>query len=240
MRAHHPMSVNRSARHLLVAFGFILLPLAALLLFSYISGISFTVAVGSLFFSSLRLFVAFLIATMLAWVLVVVLVRGKMADPALAFFDVMQSVPTFAILPLAVHFFGAGEIIIILFLVLTIVWTIIFSIVSALKQAERSWQEAIVVTKIKGFNYVRYYLLPLTAPGIVTGAIIGLGDGWEALVGTELLLQVKVGLGPFFGSFSQNPTQTLLGVLVFLSVVYTINKFVWLPLLEKSHELIEQ
>jgi ABC-type anion transport system duplicated permease subunit len=112
--------------------------------------------------------------------------------------------------------------------------------VSALKQADRSWKEAVTISRIGGFDYIRYYLLPVTAPGIITGTIIGLGDGWEALIATELLLHLKTGLGPFFSSFAENTVQTMFGVLVFLSVVFTINKFILLPLLEKSHRLIEQ
>ncbi len=167
-----------------------MLPLVALSTFSLVSGIAFSVVINSLFVSSLRLFISFVFATVIAWLLVVWLIRGRTASPALALFDVMQSIPTFTILPLAVHFFGNQEWIIILFLIITIIWPIIFSIVSSLKQAERSWEEAVVMTRIKGFSYIRYYLLPLTTPGIVTGAIIGLGDGWEALIATERICPV--------------------------------------------------
>jgi ABC-type nitrate/sulfonate/bicarbonate transport system permease component len=225
---------------LLAGFGFILLPLIALIALSIVSHIAFPIVIAGLLASFLRLLVAFLIAVVLAWVLVVWLIRGRTESSALAFFDVMQSIPTFTILPLAVYYFGTSEVIIILFLVITIIWPIIFSIVSALKQAERSWGEAVIMTRISGMDYMRYYLLPLTAPGIVTGAIIGLGDGWEALIATELLLHVRLGLGPFFERFSSNPPMTLFGVLVFLCIIFTINKFVWLPLLERSHHLIEE
>ncbi len=240
IRAYHGMSMNRSYRHVLAGFGFILFPLVALVALSIVSHIAFPIVIAGLAASFVRLLIAFVIAVVLAWVLVVWLIRGRTESSALAFFDVMQSVPTFTVLPLAVYYFGKSELIIVLFLALTIIWPIIFSIVSSLKQAERSWGEAVKMTQIRGLDYVRYYLLPLTAPGIVTGAIIGLGDGWEALIATELLLHVNIGLGPFFERFSSNPSMTLFGVLVFLSVIFTINKFVWLPLLERSHNLIEE
>lgn len=240
MRAYHHFSINRSTKHLLVVFSIILIPLILLFIFSLVSDISFLTILTDLGLSMWRLFIAFIIATILGWVLVVGLVRGKTENAALAFFDVFQSLPTFTILPLAVHFLGNSEWTIILFLTITIIWPIIFSIVSSLKQANRSWTEAVKISRVKGWHYMRYYLLPITAPGVVTGAIIGLGDGWEALIATELLLNTNMGLGPFFSSFSDNSTMTVFGVLVFLSVVFTINKFIWLPLLEKSHELIEQ
>jgi ABC-type nitrate/sulfonate/bicarbonate transport system permease component len=240
MRAYHHFSLNREIKHITASFAIILIPLLGLLAFSHISGINFGTALYDLGVSVWRLAIALIIGIVLAWVLVVFFVRGKTSGFALSFFDVMQSLPTFTILPIAVHFWGDGEGTIIFFLVITVIWPIIFSIVSALKQAEQSFAEAVYISRIKGYNYVRYYLFPLTAPGIVTGAIIGLGDGWEALIATEIILQSKTGLGPFFQSFSNNSSMTLLGVLVFLSVIYTVNKFIWLPLLEKSHELVEE
>ena|SRR5258706_6157509 len=240
MRAYHHFSLNRSGKHLIAGFAIILIPLLALFAFSLVSGIQFTTTLYDLGVSMWRLGIALIIGTFLAWVLVVWLVRGKTSSVALSIFDVMQSLPTFTILPIAVHFWGDGTGTIIFFLTITVIWPIIFSIVSALKQVERSRTEAVIISRISGIAYIRYYLLPLTAPGIVTGAIIGLGDGWEALIATEIILQTKTGLGPFFQSFSDNSQMTLLGVLVFLSVIYTINKFIWLPLLEKSHQLVEE
>lgn len=240
MRAYHHFSINRSTKHLAIVFGVILIPLILLFIFSLVSGISFLQVMTDLGISMWRLFVAFIFATIIGWLLVVALVRGKTENASLAFFDVFQSLPTFTILPIAVHFLGNSEWTIILFLIITIIWPIIFSIVSALKQANRSWTEAVTISRLKGWSYMKYYLLPITAPGVVTGAIIGLGDGWEALIATELLLNTHVGLGPFFNSFANNSTMTIFGVLVFLSVVFTINKFIWLPLLDRSHELIEQ
>jgi ABC-type nitrate/sulfonate/bicarbonate transport system permease component len=239
MRAYHHFSLNREARHIIVGFLIILIPLFGLFAFSKISGIYFGTALYDLGVSMWRLAIALVLGTVLAWIAVVTLVRGKTSGVALSFFDVMQSLPTFTILPIAVHFLGDGETTIILFLIITVIWPIIFSIVSSLKQAEKNLTEAVLISRIRGLDYIRYYLFPLTAPGVVTGAIIGLGDGWEALIATEIILQTKTGLGPFFQSFSNNSSMTLLGVLVFLSVIYAVNKFIWLPLLEKSHELVE-
>ncbi len=240
MRAYHHFSLNREKRHLIAAFAIILLPLAGLFVFSIVSGIELSTVLYDLGVSTVRLFIAFVISMILAWGLVVWLVRGKTSAPTLAAFDVLQSVPSFALLPVAVHIWGPGTYTIIFFLIITVIWPIIFSIVSALKQVDKSRAEAVIFSRIRGWDYVRYYLLPLTAPGIVTGAIIGLGEGWEALIGTEIILNTPHGLGAFFQSFSNSSSMTLFGVLVLLSIVYTINKFVWLPLLERSHELVEE
>ena len=240
MRAYHHFSVNRSLPHLFVAFAILLLPLAGLSILSLTSHIPFSRAIFDLFISTWRLFLAFIIATIIAWVSVVILVRGKTESSTLAVFDVLQSLPTFTILPMAVHFLGDSESTIVFFLVITVIWPIIFSIVSSLKQVDRSWSEAMTIYNVNGWNYIRYYLLPVTTPGLVTGAIIGLGDGWEALIATELLLKTSTGLGPFFGEFSNDTKMTVLGVFIFLSFIFAINKFIWLPLLEKSHKMLEE
>ena len=216
----------------------LLFPLGALLVFSLVTDINFEGAVFDLLISMWRLGCAFIIATTIAWVLVVSIIGSRAEGAALALFDVLQSLPTFVVLPLGVYYFGQSERTIIFFLAITIIWPIIFSIVSSLKQVNRSWREAVTISRVKGFDYIRYFLFPVTTPGITTGAIIGLGDGWEALIATELLLHTKTGLGPFFNSFATNTTMTLFGVLIFLSVIFTLNKFIWLPLLEKSHEMI--
>jgi ABC-type nitrate/sulfonate/bicarbonate transport system permease component len=240
MRGYHHFSTNRSRTHILVALCILMFPVVSLFVFSLLTKISFFIAIHDLSISVGRLGIAFVIATILAWLLVVFFIRGKTENPAIALFDILQSLPTFAILPIAVHYLGHSEATIIFFLVLTIIWPIIFSIISSLKQVSRSWREAITISRISGFQYIRYFLLPVTTPGIVTGAIIGLGEGWEALIATELLLNTERGLGPFFGTFSDNTIATLMGVFVFLSLIFVINKFVWLPLLEKSHRLVEQ
>ncbi|MHB1316453.1 MAG: hypothetical protein ACYCZW_01180, partial [Minisyncoccota bacterium] len=133
MKAYHHFSVNRSWRHLIVAFSLFLVPLGGLFLFSFVNGSSFFVSIYDLSVSTWRLFVAFIFATVLAWILVVVLVRGKTESSALAFFDVFQSLPTFALLPIAVHYLGKSEKTIIFFLTKTIIWPIIFSIISSIK-----------------------------------------------------------------------------------------------------------
>ncbi len=239
MRAYHHFSLNRSAKHLIAGFSIILIPLIGLFAFSLVSGIDLSTVMYDLLVSAGRLLVAFVISMILAWGLVVSLVRGKTSSPTLAAFDVLQSVPTFALLPVAVHIWGSSTWTIIFFLIITVIWPIIFSIVSALKQVDKSRHEAVIVSRIRGFHYIRYYLLPLTAPGIITGAIIGLGEGWEALIGTEIILNTPHGLGAFFQSFSNSSSMTLFGVLIFLTIIYAINKFIWLPLLERSHELVE-
>lgn len=232
-------SIYVSGLHLAATFALIAVPFVFLLVFSLIEGVGPATLMSDVAVSVGRLLVAYLVSVVLAWLAAVAFYRGRRATAALPIFDVLQSVPTFAALPLAVYVLGPSDLTVIVFLILAVVWPLFFSIVSSLKQMRPEWHDVARVTDLRGWHHIRYVLLPVTFPGFVTGSIVGLGDGWEALVATEIITGVRPGVGSFFGSVSHNTTATLFGILGLLLVVFTINKLIWLPLLERSHRLTE-
>ena len=187
-----------------------------------------------------RMVVAYLIAAALGWLFAVLFYRGRRGDIALPIFDVLQSVPTFAALPLAILALGATNLTVILFLVLAIIWPIFFSVVSSLKLIRQDWQDAAQIAGLRGWKYVRYFLWPASLSGLTTGTIVGLGDGWEVLIATEIIVQVKSGLGIFFGAHADSVRLTLLAMFGLLLIVFVINRLLWLPLLEFSHRQLEE
>jgi ABC-type nitrate/sulfonate/bicarbonate transport system permease component len=233
------MRVYPTRRHLAVMFAFLATPFLFLLFFSRIAGIGTVALFRDIGVSSLRLAIAYLIAASLGWLFAVLFSRGKRATVALPFFDVLQSFPTFAALPLAVSFWGASSSTVIFFLVITIIWPIFFSIVSSLKLVRQDWEEAVEMSGVRGMTYVRKFLLPVSIPGLVTGTVVGLGEGWEALVATEIVTRISTGLGSFFEQFSSNPGVTAFGILGLLLLIFSVNKLLWLPLLDRSHRMME-
>ena len=176
----------------------------------------------------------------LGWVLAMLFYKGPSSVIALPVFDVLQSVPTFAALPIAVLYFGPSATTVIIFLVLALIWPILFSVISSLKLIKSEYQEAVDIYGLTGFKRIKYFTFPASVPGLITGAIIGLGDAWEAIIATEIIVGMKSGLGPFFQSFSTNPKITTFGILGLLMIIFSINKIFFLPLLEKSHSLVEE
>ncbi len=233
------VKLYRNRWHLIVTIAFVALPFIFFLIFSRVANLSFPELMSNLALSSIRLFIAYLFAAFIGWTCAVLFYRGKLATLALPFFDVLQSFPTFAALPIAVTLWGPSETTIILFLVLTIIWPIFFSIVSNLSILRRDWREAASVYHLHGWNHFRYFLWPASRPGLITGSIIGLGEGWEALIATEIIVQAPKGLGAFFVSVNNNAIVTSFGILGFLLLIFSINKLVWLPLLHWSHEHLE-
>jgi len=239
-RPYHPFATKRTTGHLIGLSIIIFVPLLFLLLFSYVAKISLPSLFENLGISLFRMGTACIISIVLGWLLAVFFYKGKRGDIALPVFDILQSFPISAILPIAVFYLGSSGIVVIMFLVLEIIWPILFSILSSLKLIRRDFIEAVKVSGISGLDYLHFFLIPVTTPGLITGTIIGLGNGWESLVATEIIVHTRLGLGNFFNAFSSNPQVTLLGILAFLAVIFSINKSIWLPLLEWSHNKMEE
>jgi ABC-type nitrate/sulfonate/bicarbonate transport system permease component len=240
MTQRRRFAVYASRRHLAATVGVIALPFVFFIIFS--AAIHFTISklFADIGVSLLRMLAAYAIAATLGWLCAVLFYKGKRATVALPFFDVLQSFPTFAALPLAVTYWGPSNATIIIFLAAAIIWPLFFSVVSSLRLIKRDWEEALEISQLKGWNYVRYFLVPASMPGFITGSIVGLGDAWEALVATEIIVAAKSGLGNFFQAFSTSPTITAFGILGFLLLIFAVNKILWMPLMEKSHVMMEE
>lgn len=239
MQSRHK-HIYHSRRHLAVTLFVVVFPFLFLFAFSRLAHIAATQLFIDITVSVLRLFAAYFIAVALAWVGAVVFARGWPSHVALPVFDVLQSVPTFAALPLAAAVWGRLNGTVITFLVLALVWPIFFTLVSALKLVKRDWEDAARIFGLKGRNYVKMFLIPVTIPALITGSIIGLGEGWEALVATEIIVGSRAGVGEFFTRFVSSSGITLFGILGLLVCIFSINKLIWLPLLEWSHRRMEE
>ena len=187
-----------------------------------------------------RMVIGYVISAILGFFLAVLLYKNRSSTLLLPLFDVAQSFPTFAALPIAVMFWGPNEFTVIFFLVFTMVWPIFFTIISSLKLVHQEWEEAMQISGIRGMRYIWKFLVPVSVPALITGSIIALGDAWEALIATEIIVGIKSGFGPFFKAFSTNPRVTTFGIVGLLIIVFAINKLVWLPLLESSHASHEE
>lgn len=234
------IKIYKTRKHLFLTVCFILVPFLFLLVFSEFAHIKPSLLFQNFFISFFRLIAAYIIAASLGWLFAVSFYRGKKAAIALPVFDVLQSFPTFAALPTAVFFWGPTNFTVIIFLIITIIWPIFFSVISSLKLIKRDWEEAIEISQIKGISYVKKFILPISIPGLITGSVVGLGEGWEALVATEIIVHIKSGLGNFFQSFSSNPYLTAFGILGLLLIIFSLNKLIWLPLLDLSHLNMEE
>lgn len=226
--------------HLFISLALAFLPIVLLLIFvpsHLLPKTEFMLAVtGSIW----RLFVAYLISVVLAFILGILASETRFGNGFfIPLFDLLQSFPSFAILPFLARVLGASESAVIFFLIITMMWPILFAVISSLKLMKTEYREVVSVFKINRWMYMRKVLFPLALPGLVTGSVVGLGEGWEAVVGAELVLGFAgKGLGAYFQT--ENGYILLFGVIALLLVIFCINKLIWLPLLEKTHRMMQE
>ena len=236
MRYSHKVYIYRRRFQLLLTILFSIVAFGTLLVFIQFVNISTTVLILDLLASMYRVISAYLISLVLAVIVGILVTRNNyVEDILLPILDVLQSFPSFAILPIAILWFGASNITAIFFLVITILWPVLFSVVGGIKAVRGDISEAAEVFGARGWKKIRYFLLPAIFPSIVTGSIIGWGEGWEAIVGAEII-GISTGVGAFLNEASKaGETKVLIaGILFLLFFIFFLNKLIWLPLLKKS------
>jgi NitT/TauT family transport system permease protein len=236
----HPRSIYTSKIQLLVTLSFVIAPVIFLLVVAQFTSLTVTGLFIDFSDSIFRLVAAYGIAVLLAWGLALAFATGKRSKVALPVFDVLQSFPTFALVPLAVLTFGSTNTTVIFFLVITIIWPILFSVVNALKLIKKEYWEVAEMYRLHGWNRFRYFLLPASIPGVVTGSIIGLGEGWEALVATEIIMNTKTGLGSFFQQNSNEALLTTLGILSLMVIIFSVNRLLWAPIMVRVYHKMQE
>lgn len=237
MRYPHRIKIYKKRWHLALTFLVIVLPFLFIISFSRITGVEATSVFVDLAQSAFRMAIAYVITVILALLLAVFLGQGKIGNFFLPVFDVLQNFPSFALLPLFTLWFGPGNTAVIFFLVITIIWPILFSVLSSIHMVRKDLEEAAYIFGAKGWKKLLSFTIPVTFPGLMTGSLVGLGDGWEAIVGAEII-GLTSGIGKFLGDASARGNIRVLafGIIALLLFIFTINKLIWLPLLRKSHD----
>jgi len=221
----------------LISVAWILLFLVALTTvvnFSKLNTLTFFEGFGV---SLARISIAYIIALILSCIIALLITSNeKVENLTLPVFDVLQSFPSFALFPLMVASINSSEIIIISVLIIAIIWPILFTIIGGIKNRREDLEEAATIFGAKGFKRLIYFTYPELSPSIVTGSIVGWGEAWEFIIGAELLVNAKVGIGSYLGQLGNNKENLLLvfGILVLMILLFIINKLIWLPLLDKT------
>jgi len=182
-----------------------------------------------------RLAFAYSIALVLGVSIALLVGWSSWSDFLFPLFDVLQNLPSFALIPLFIYFFGFTGQMIVLFAVSSIIWPILFAVLTAIKSAHRDLSDAATIFGASGWKRIPYYLAPLSYPAILTGSIVGIAIGWEAVIGAEIITNVA-GFGDFIKAASATGiTQaSIAGTFAILVIVFVINRLVWAPLLAES------
>ena len=203
----------------------------------YFAGVSWSTLGIAVLRTTYRLIVAYGIALVLGTTIALLVGWSSLIDALFPFFDILQNVPSFALVPFFIYFFGTSDEMIIILAASCIIWPIIFAIIGVIKNAHKDLGDAAAIFGANGLRRVVYYLTPLSFPAILTGSMIGVASGWEAVIGTEII--VNSGFGSFIktADVSGVSQSAIAGMLVILVIVFIINRLIWAPLLAESGKL---
>lgn len=234
-KTHHARFWRRKHQRI-ISFTCIVVVLITLLLVSRNTTINWLEFYTFFLSSLLSVVIAYAIAAFLAMVLALASTKNKVVENLMVpVLDVAQSFPTFALIPLLIAIFGTNRWVVIFFLVITIIWPIVFTLISAIKTEREDLSQAATIYGAKGLKRLWYYRLPDMFPAFVTGSIIGWGEAWEALIGAEIIAKV-LGVGSLLGHLGESGSvkQLILGIVMYLFLIFILNEIIWIPLLNIS------
>ncbi len=236
MRYTHPLRLIRRRKHtfkISLTITAILVILIVVLGFTELDAKQFFLGFAE---SLSRVSLSYFISLFLAIVLTLIISSSKVVENiSVPILDVLQSFPSFALFPLFALWFGRTAVVTILILIISMIWPILFTILSAQKQIRTELVEAASVFGAKGGKYLIYVLFPLMLPAIVTGSIVAWGEAWEAIIAAEIIVNVP-GVGTYLAQNGENLNSKvlLIGILLLLMLLFILNKYIWLPLLNLS------
>lgn len=203
-------------------------------LFDKIGNVSLKELYLGLGLSFYRLFLAYILSLVVALIIAIFISQTKIGDFFIPVLDLLQNLPSFALIPLFVYFFGYTNIMVIIFAASSILWPILFYVLHTLKTTRSDFNAAAKIFGAVGWKKIFYYLLPLSFSSAVTGSIVGFSIGWEAVIGVEII-GLTQGIGVFLnGAVQSNKESFVIGISALLLLVFIINRLVWMPLLKKS------
>jgi ABC-type nitrate/sulfonate/bicarbonate transport system permease component len=203
--------------------------------FGYFGSTTWVVLGKAIGYTTYRIAIAYAIALALGVSIALLVGWSPLGDYLFPVFDVLQNLPSFALIPLFIYFLGYTNLMIILFAVSSIVWPILFAVLTAIKSAHNDLNDAATIFGARGWKRIPYYLAPLSYPAMLTGSIVGIAIGWEAVIGAEIITNIT-GFGAFVKSVDVSgiSQSAIAGMLAILVIVFVINRIVWAPLLAES------
>jgi ABC-type nitrate/sulfonate/bicarbonate transport system permease component len=236
----HHIGLYKKRKHRLMALVTLLIPIGIICIIGIGTRSQMLAILAGLGISFYRLILGYIISLIVGIMVAIPLGTSKWGDTFTPVLDVMQNVPSFALIPVFALFLGYTDFMAIIFIASSVVWPILFYIITALRTSKTELNDAATIFGATGWRRIIYYLIPLSFPAIITGSIVGISIGWEAVIGLEII-GYKNGIGVLLNNASVNHDQSLIlaGISVLLVFVFILNRLVWLPLLNRTHSYAE-
>ncbi|MEW6257379.1 MAG: ABC transporter permease [Pseudomonadota bacterium] len=121
--------------------------------------------------------------------------------------SMFNPLPSIALLPLAMIWFGLGEGSIIFVLVHAVLWAVALNTHAGFRSVSTTWRMVGQNYGLSSFAYVSKILIPGALPSILTGLKIGWAFAWRTLIAAELVFGVSSSGGGLGWFIFQNKNQ---------------------------------
>ncbi|XHR30437.1 MAG: ABC transporter permease [Chthoniobacteraceae bacterium] len=101
--------------------------------------------------------------------------------------QILRPIPPIAWIPLAILWFGIGELSKVYIIFLGAFFPIIMGVVEGIRQTDSRYVELANVLEVSRLKFIRKVVLPGALPSIITGLRVGLGTAWVCVVAAELI-----------------------------------------------------
>jgi NitT/TauT family transport system permease protein len=146
--------------------------------------------------SVLLLLKGYAIGLALAMVLTALATMSRLGNDLLeTLTSAFNPLPAIALLPLALIWFGLGDISIIFVLVHSVLWAVALNTHSGFRSVSTTLRMVGRNYGLKGPRYIAKILVPAAFPSILTGLKIGWAFAWRTLIAAELVFGVSSGKG---------------------------------------------
>lgn len=189
--------------------------------------------------SLLRLIIAVAVSLALSIVIILLCLKFRSFKN---FYDllssIMNAVPSMAILPLIIMWFGIDNTSIMIMVAHSVVWTFTIYVnegIAALSKVYRDFADNI---ELSVTSRVRHIYLPALLPNIVSGLKVVWARAWRSLIGAEIVFGTigrNGGLGYFINMnrLNGNMSKVLVGIIIIATIGLLVEALVFRPILKK-------
>jgi sulfonate transport system permease protein len=174
----------------------LLVPTFTATLDAFITGIVSGEIVGKVSNSVQLLLKGYAVGLALALVFTALAMMSRIGNDLLeTLTSAFNPLPAIALLPLALIWFGLGDLSIIFVLVHSVLWAVALNTHSGFRSVSNTLRMVGRNYGLKGVRFIAKILIPAAFPSILTGLKIGWAFAWRTLIAAELVFGVSSGKG---------------------------------------------
>ncbi|WP_301861245.1 ABC transporter permease [uncultured Megasphaera sp.] len=129
--------------------------------------------------------------------------------------QILRPIPPIAWIPLAILWFGIGELSKIYIIFVGAFFPVFVTIVDGIKAIDKKYYELAQVYEVPKKQFILHIIIPGALPAIMTGIRVGMGNAWVCVVAAEMIGATKgVGFMLMDGRSLSRPDIVILGMLL--------------------------